>query len=461
MGRRREEQVASREGDRYLLGRIDDSYGIWERPAGRVRRVRPPVATYPLSDDGWAAASQTFAGLEPDSRPAAPPEVPRKRSRKRLIIGSAAVVVVVAVIAAVLRVGTGNDHSARRISTTARTGPNASSAPSTLPPARGDGYLASTSDWVDFVQWTDTSGHLAGAAQAAYVDGTPPNTRTKSATFRIAGVRNGSQLTLSFDGGPDNFGTINGGSFTMNFPQQDGTLAPVTFRPASVNDFNRAVADLTDSVNESNAAETAANNQAKAEQAAGRAATKVIADIKALNADEASLSSAAGAIPAELESQAKDIATTQSLAKRTENDARAHPDGNSGEVCAEASEVEAEASSVEADASSVAADASSVSAALSALRRDVGLLQSDFAAHQAALAAASGYTPASPPSQSDVNQAASAANNAAAAAVRTTNGYIDQANQGTKTAYGYAADAMRSGNCGTPSQPGHPQQHIS
>jgi hypothetical protein len=49
-------------GQRYLLGYGADFFGIWDR-----QNLNQPVQRYPRTDDGWRAAWQRFAALEPHS----------------------------------------------------------------------------------------------------------------------------------------------------------------------------------------------------------------------------------------------------------------------------------------------------------------------------------------------------------------------------------------------------------
>src|ERR1700728_4677538 len=67
----------------------------------------------------------------------------------------------------------------------------------TLPPV-GAGYLASGSGFVDFIQWIDRGGKLAGTAQAVTSQGSAPNITTNNETLTLRGDRKGSQISLRF-----------------------------------------------------------------------------------------------------------------------------------------------------------------------------------------------------------------------------------------------------------------------
>ena len=86
------------------------------------------------------------------------------------------------------------------------------------PPATGTGYLASDSGDVLFIQWNDDNGHIDGTVQVVTASGNPPDASTTSNTVSVTGSIQGSSISLSFDGSPLQFGTVAGGSFSVNFP---------------------------------------------------------------------------------------------------------------------------------------------------------------------------------------------------------------------------------------------------
>jgi hypothetical protein len=81
------------------------------------------------------------------------------------------------------------------------------------------------------------------------------------------GQFNGSQISLSRNGEADWFGTISGNSFTLDMPQSDGSLAPVTFQKETVAHFNQAVATMNGAAASANAKANQAAAAAAAEQA--------------------------------------------------------------------------------------------------------------------------------------------------------------------------------------------------
>ena len=128
------------------------------------------------------------------------------------------------------------------------------STTSTLPPV-GTGYLATGASFVDFIQWNNSSGNLSGSEQTVNTTGNTPNLSTTSGTFRVTGSLDGSTISLSFDGsngGAAVFGTATEESVVLNFPQSDGTLAPITFLKADAAQFNNAVTQLQGAIQEAN-----------------------------------------------------------------------------------------------------------------------------------------------------------------------------------------------------------------
>ena len=150
--------------------------------------------------------------------------------------------------------------------------PHRVSAPTTTLAPADTGYLASGSGFVDFIQWRTSGGKVTGTAQTVTSQGSAPNITTNNETLTLSGDRKGSQIRLSFNSGPLTFETIIAGSFSLEFPEFNGTLAPVTFDPASAQQYNRAVSRLIGDVGQTNQTVTKAQAQAQAQAAAAAAA---------------------------------------------------------------------------------------------------------------------------------------------------------------------------------------------
>ena len=170
-------------------------------------------------------------------------QVPEKRPRRlwrRLIY----LVVLIAIVVAALYF-TGNLPG---------VGGKGGPADTTLAPPVGSGYLATTPSSVIFIQWTQTGTETAGVAQMAKVEGRPPNQSVEVKTVTTTGQISGSDAYVDFQGVTQAFGKTTDGGFVLDFPQPDGSLAPVTFQEASSQDYNEALAALRAGVESANTA---------------------------------------------------------------------------------------------------------------------------------------------------------------------------------------------------------------
>jgi len=400
------------ESAEYALGRTKSAFAIWaKKPDGSTSHQ--PVASFPLSESGWATAWQTFAAWE--GSPGTPPPIPMPSAqpvRNKWYRPTwwwtlpAAVVIAVAVLS-ILLVPSSNKTKSTGIG-------------SSQPPV-GTGYLASEPGGTIFLQWNQTGNAVSGTAQVDNADGNPPNETVSTDTVSVSGQINGSSISLSFNGGNTEFGTISGGSFTINFPQQDGTLAPVTFNSASATDFNQAVGRLHSEVDQAN--QTAANAaQLQQEQGAIQKAVQAVNDdLSALPKDASSIHEALQSFPGTLSQAQTDLATTASDEQKVKSE------GGGGSACVDAGTVAVDAGTVSVDDGSAAVDGGGVESALSTARSDVRSLTSDSQAMQMAQSALPSFQ-AGAPTQGTINQAITSANQSIAAAVAQANGDIDQAN---------------------------------
>jgi hypothetical protein len=291
------------------------------------------------------------------------------------------------------------------------------------PPAVGTGYLTSGNGDVIFLQWNKNGSFVSGSGQDVALSGQTPNMTTESNTFSVTGTINGGSVTLSFSGwftAPPQFGQLRGGRLTINVPQQSGGLAPLTFRTASVNDFNAAVSNLQQRAGQANqAAISAAQAQQRQQEAQQRQQERAAQiqkqqqaidhDISTVNQDLSNLaqSSATDGLQAMTDALAQEKAQLQKTAQAEQAvlaEAKAHPDGNNGNVCYDASNVDYDASNVSYDASNVSFHTGTVASDISGLRNGTSGLQSDFNQLKAEEAILPSYTP-QPTSQGDVSSA--------------------------------------------------------
>ncbi len=398
---------------------------------------------------GWWLASDG-KWYSPDSPP--PPPAPKPAKRRGPLLLVVLIIAIVLLVAAGVALGLRSSDSSTT-ATTATTKQASSSASSatttTTTPAVGDGYLAEGQDYVVFLQWNNAGGQLSGSAQEITASGQPPKESVSTNTLPITGTLSESSISLSFSGSPQSFGTIEGNSVTLNVPQSDGSLAPITFNSAPATSFNMAVASLRSSVG-------SANQLATDQNAISSAASAVVGDIGEITElGSNAISDAQGISPA-LQREAIELGSTQQLEQQVVAEAGTS-NANESSTCGDAGD----ADSVAGDADSVEGDAETVEYVLNQLRTEITTIQSDYSTLTAAEAELPSYLPSGTPGQDDVGQAISQANNSISSALSTANGDIDQANADVTTAYQYAADANQAGNCGSaPSAPAA-QPHIS
>lgn len=371
---------------------------------------------------------------------ATPPDSPASKKwyslRRRWAIPGA-IVVAVSIVAAVVFA-----HPAANI-----PGSSPSANQGAAPNAVGSGYLAKEPGAVVFIQWTQTGNNLSGSAQVETLSGSPPSQSVSTNTISVSGQVDGSAITLSFNAGTKVFGTLSAGSFTVNFPQNDGSLAPVAFTEATATQFNQALADLQGNTGSAN--QSAAKSQAvtSEEQTIDKAAATVEADLSGLNSDSGTLSSDLGGFANDLAQAKADLTTTAQEEQTVIAESRNGTDPN--QVCTDSDAVQTDADAVGTDGDAVSTTADSVATDISTLRSDISGIQQ----HSAYLWGAQSRQPSyrdGAPLQSTVNQAVTAAQAAIAIALNTANGDVAQVNRYETQAYNDAVAAARAGKCSPP-----------
>ena len=327
----------------------------------------------------------------------------------------------------------------------ATTPPAVTVAPN--PAAAGlSGYLAIASDGVVFLQWTQADGALTGSLTMAYTpSGDPTTLKTQNAAF--TGVLSGSSVTLSFPEGlgvsTTWTGAFNGSSLVLSFATASGNLNTLTFAPASVADYNQALAQVQAQVQQAQGAASAAaaaqqQQQAlqQAQQAIDQDVQQVQADLGYLPPDTTQLRADVHHIPDDLAQQAKDV--QQALQDEQATLTAAQQNAAGGDVCGDANTVQGDANTVQGDENTVEGDGNTLSGDVNTIQGATSQLQQAFQDLQGALAALPSYQPAGAPSQQDVSSAMDAANKAVAQAQQTYAGYLAQSRQMVQVAQGYA-----------------------
>lgn len=435
-------------GQFYVLGKWTGGYGVWAKtPDGRLGEA--PVATFPSSPDGEAQAWEQFSRLEMQTgrtrveNPPTPPagtEVPVQPpagDRKWYSPRWWWVFPIAALLAAGVGIGLLSTNSASNPTPQSRSSSNSTAS---TQPAVGTGSLADLSSEVIFIQWNQSGDSFSGTAQDDSVTGNPPDQTLSSQTLNVTGQLNGSSISLSFNSGDQEFGTIEFGHFTLNFPQQDGTLAPVTFHAASSNEFNADVGTLHSEISQDN--QTAANQQAIARQEA-----VINGDIKSVNGDISGLTNAT--LSSDLDPLSGDVQRTQSDLAATASQAQtAEGESGSQTQCYDAGTADYDAGTVVYDAGTVEYDTHSVESDVQSLRSAISAIGSDFQKLHSDEQALPTYHP-NAPNQGAVDQAIATAQQVIGSAVSTTNGAVATVNGYVTSAYQDANAALQSGsNCG-------------
>jgi len=309
-------------------------------------------------------------------------------------------------------------------------------------------YLAATSSGVIVMQWHDNDGVLTGTVTTETVRGTPPNLQVVSSTLAVNGVVSGNGATVAFGQYPQAYGPIANGTFTVNFPSVDGTVAPLVFKSASVAAYEAMRSALGERVSLQNRM-TSSPGQLQAQQSMidSEAAT-VAADLTALAGEESALAEVVPSLPTTFYADAQ---ATKAASQRLITEAGTGSDH--GAVCAGTSLVIGDAQRVAVDGKPVVAllgvqkDIDTLRSAITSLNESSSALQNEESTFV-------GYTTPTAPSPVDISQAVTTANDSAASAVGRTNAFVHAVDGSLSAAYRYVAQDFREGGCGTaPSAP--------
>ncbi len=110
------------------------------------------------------------------------------------------------------------------------------------------GLLATAQNGVAFLQWTQTGTSVIGSLTQVTFEASGASPQHQVIDF--SGVISGDSVTLTLAGGETINGTalltgqFSNGQFTLAEPEADGTIGTLVFAPATVGDYNNAVASL-------------------------------------------------------------------------------------------------------------------------------------------------------------------------------------------------------------------------
>jgi len=309
-------------------------------------------------------------------------------------------------------------------------------------------YLATGSSQVALIQWSG-SGTISGTLTDESTSGTPPSATINSQRFPFTGMINGSSVSLQFSelfATSTIFGNLNGGTLTLNFPQNNGTIEPSTFVSSDLGAFNADVAALQRRINHANAAAQIAQEQQQQQAQNAQDQQTAQNDIATLQQDTGNFSGDLSALAGDVKQTNKDLAAER-------QDAARGPNADGGGCYNLEGNVDYDVqSNVDYDIQS------NLDYDLNNLTSDIHTVHQDMAAAQADLQTIASYGGTPPPGASSAIAAAHAAIRQAKA---TANGYIDQANADDAAAYA-VANGIATGSCSGqgPGSPPAPVPHI-
>jgi hypothetical protein len=197
-------------------------------------------------------------------------------------------------------------------------GSTAAAVASSSPEPGVSTYICSYSSEDLLLQWKDQGGYLSGTYQDARLTGTAPQEQVTSGSGQLSGSISGSGITLNIGFSTPVYGTVNSSSVTLNVPQQDGTIQPVTCPASDLTHWNKAVAALNQQASRDN---QVANQQAaraqhdqqvsQAQQDLANAVSRLEGDKSTLNNDT-SLSDAVSQMKQDYEQEQSQWQTVQS-----------------------------------------------------------------------------------------------------------------------------------------------------
>jgi hypothetical protein len=257
----------------------------------------------------------------------------------------------------------GCSHTTTLTPSSADTPAAATSAatPAAATPAAEPGvksYLCAFTDGNMLLQWNSANGYLSGTYQDAAISGTAPQEQVNTNQGDLGGTTSGSGgITLNI-GTATWYGTIGGSSVTLNVPQNDGSIQPVTCNQAGVSDWNSAVTQLRSQVTTDNntTLQAQASESASAAQAqqVSNAQQALASDVSSLQSDTSSLNTDTS-LAGDVNQMKQDYGQEQSDWKTEQSD---------------------DCSSVIGDADTVGGDADTVGGDLDTLNGDINTLQS-------------------------------------------------------------------------------------
>jgi chromosome segregation ATPase len=221
-----------------------------------------------------------------------------------------------------------------------------------------------------FIQFTNTNGNLSGEwDEANVVTNTDNMQQVNPFHTSFSAFLNGAQFNLNVNG-RTYAGSLDGNKVTIEFPQQDGTLTPITLTPATIDDYNNAITNLRNNINQEN--QNTADAQATAISMAATA-TSTTDEQNRLNYDISNIDGAIQQLASDsaFSSLFKDYTDNLSQMQaeyQTEQHDASGGCSNAGQVSADANQISAYNNQTSADDNQFQADNNQVSTDISTVQ---------------------------------------------------------------------------------------------
>lgn len=241
-------------------------------------------------------------------------------------------------------------------------------------------YLCRFTNEAMLLQWNTSNGSISGTYQDATISGTTPQEQVNTSQGDLGGTTSSSGgITLNI-GTETWYGKVSGPSVTLNVPQTDGSIQPVTCSQAAVSDWNSAVSQLNGQVTSGN--NTALQQQAQASstaaqrQAVSNAQQSLASDVSTLENDSSSLNTNT-TLAGDISTMKSDYATEQSDYQTEQSDGCPGASGDASAVGSDATAIDTDQSSLQTDIQSL--QTSSGGDGISGIRADIAAVNSDLA----------------------------------------------------------------------------------
>lgn len=173
-------------------------------------------------------------------------------------------------------------------------------------------YICSGSSQATLLQWTDDNGDLSGTYTYSYLTGTAPQEQVSSSNGNLSGTLNGTAITLDIGFQQPMYGSLSGGTLTLNVPQSDGSYQPGTCTSGTLSAWNSVVSGFDTQASGDNSNEVQAS--ASASQASANAAAEQQAQTDMGTLQGLSLSSDLSKLSSDLTQTSNDLAAEKTAA---------------------------------------------------------------------------------------------------------------------------------------------------